>query len=256
MRKNIVAANWKMNKTPQEALELIELLKDKVSIDDVDVVFCVPFIDLIAALKALEDTNIKVGAQNFYFENSGAFTGEVSAPMLKELGVEYVIVGHSERRQHFNETDITVNKKIHKALEFDLRPILCVGETLAEREDNVTVEKIRAQVKRALKGIDKFAATNVVIAYEPVWAIGTGKYATSEQAQELCSEIRKVLGEMYDEETADKIRILYGGSVTGKNAGELFAMADIDGGLVGGASLQADFEKIVKWNIKGDTLDE
>lgn len=250
MRKKIIAGNWKMNKTPQEALELIELLKDKVDIEEVDVVFCVPFIDLIAALKALEGTKIKVGAQNFYYENSGAFTGEVSAPMLKELGVEYVIVGHSERRQYFNETDKSVNKKIHKALEFDLRPILCVGETLEEREDDITMEKIRVQVKRAFKGIDKYAAENVVIAYEPVWAIGTGKYATSEQAQEVCSNIRKVLSEMYDEETAEKIRIQYGGSVSAKNARELFSMQDIDGGLVGGASLQVDFENIVKWDYK------
>ncbi len=247
MRKKIIAGNWKMNKTPSESLELVELLKDKVNTDEADVVFCVPFVDIVAVGAALKGTSIKLGAQNLHFENSGAYTGEISAPMLKELGVEYVVIGHSERREYFNETDETVNKKIFKALEFDLKPIVCVGESLEEREDNITMEKIRIQVKRAFKNVAKADAEKIVVAYEPIWAIGTGKTATSQQAQEVCAGIREVLAEVYDTETAEKIRIQYGGSVSAKNANELFSMNDIDGGLVGGASLKADFENIVKW---------
>ncbi len=246
MRKRIIAGNWKMNKTPSEALELCALLKDKVNTDAVDVVFCVPFVNLVPVKEALKDTKIKIGAENVHFENSGAYTGEISAPMLKEIGVDYVIIGHSERRQYFAETDETVNKKVLKAFEYGITPIVCVGETLEEREDNITIEKIRIQIKKGLKNLTKEQAEKVVIAYEPIWAIGTGKVATKEQAQEVCSAIRNVLADVFGADTANKTRIQYGGSVTGASAPELFAMEDIDGGLVGGASLKADFENIVK----------
>lgn len=245
MRKRIVAGNWKMNKTPAEALELVNLLKDKADSKDIDVVFCVPFVDLITVKDALKDTNIKVGAQNLHFEDKGAFTGEISAPMLKEIGVDYVVIGHSERRAYFAETDETVNKKIHKAFEYGITPIVCVGESLEEREADITMETIGIQVKTGLKGLNQKQAEEIVIAYEPIWAIGTGKVATKEQAQEVCAGIRKVYGEMYGEDAAAKVRIQYGGSVTGASAPELFAENDIDGGLVGGASLKEDFINIV-----------
>lgn len=245
MRKRIIAGNWKMNKTPAEAVELVDMLKPLVDTDEVDVVFCVPFVDLIPVKNALEGTKIKIGAENLHFENSGAFTGEISAPMLKEIGVDYVIIGHSERRQYFAETDETVNKKVIKALEYGLKPIVCVGETLEEREDDITIEKIRIQIKKGLKGLNAEQASDVVIAYEPIWAIGTGKVATKEQAQEVCAAIRSTLADVFGKDTADKMRIQYGGSVTGKSASELFAMDDIDGGLVGGASLKEDFKNIV-----------
>lgn len=247
MRKKIVAGNWKMNKTPKEAIALVNELKDKVNSSTVDVVFCVPFIDIFPVLDAVKGTNIKVGAQNMHFEESGAYTGEISASMLKEIGVEYVVLGHSERRAYFAETDETVNKKVLKAIEHNLTPILCVGESLEQREQGITFDLVRMQTKIALKGVDASKAKDVVIAYEPIWAIGTGKTATSEQAQEVCAQIRKVIAEIYDNVTADTIRIQYGGSVSGANATELFGMADIDGGLVGGASLKADFEKIVNY---------
>ncbi|MGN1318524.1 MAG: triose-phosphate isomerase [Lachnospirales bacterium] len=246
MRKRIVAGNWKMNKTPSEAVKLCELLKDKVNTDEIDVVFCVPFVNLMAVKDALKETKIKVGAENLHFKDSGAFTGEISAPMLKEIGVDYVIIGHSERRQYFGETDETVNLKVLKAFEYGITPIVCVGETLEEREDDITIEKIAIQIKKGLKGLTPEMAKEVVIAYEPIWAIGTGKVATKEQAQEVCAEIRKVVSNMFGEDTANEMRIQYGGSVTGASAPELFAMADIDGGLVGGASLKEDFENIVK----------
>lgn len=245
MRKRIIAGNWKMNKTPAEAVELVDMLKPLVDTDEVDVVFCVPFVDLIPVKNALEGTKIKIGAENLHFENSGAFTGEISAPMLKEIGVDYVIIGHSERRQYFAETDETVNKKVIKALEYGLKPIVCVGETLEEREDDITIEKIRIQIKKGLKGLTAEQASDVVIAYEPIWAIGTGKVATKEQAQEVCAAIRSTLADVFGKDIADKMRIQYGGSVTGKSASELFAMDDIDGGLVGGASLKEDFKNIV-----------
>jgi triosephosphate isomerase len=247
MRKKIIAGNWKMNKTPAEARELVSLLKDKVNTSESDVVFCVPSIDIPIVVQELKGSEIAVGAQNVYFEDKGAFTGEISADMLCELGVKYVIIGHSERRAYFGETDETVNKKTIKALEKGLVPIVCVGESLEERQDNIAFELIRIQVKKALKSIPSESAEKVVIAYEPIWAIGTGKTATSEQAQEVCKAIRDVLSEIYDRQTADKIRIQYGGSVNAGNAGELFSMPDIDGGLVGGASLKADFEGIVKY---------
>lgn len=247
MRRKIVAGNWKMNKTPAEAVELANILKDKVNSDSVDVVFCVPDVDLAPVLAALEGTKIAVGAQNMHFEDSGAFTGETSAAMLTSIGVKYVIIGHSERRAYFAETDETVNKKVLKAIASGLTPIMCVGETLTEREQGITIDLVRLQTKIGLKDVKADDAKNVVIAYEPVWAIGTGKTATSTQAEEVCAAIRQVVAEIYDKATADAIRIQYGGSVSGANASELFGMDNIDGGLVGGASLKADFSDIVNY---------
>ena len=247
MRKKIIAGNWKMNKTPSEAVELAKMLKAKVDTDKSDVVFCVPAIDIIPVGEVIKGTNIALGAENVYFEDKGAYTGEISAPMLKDAGVKYVLVGHSERRQYFGETDEDVNKKIKKILEYGMTPIMCCGETLEQREMDITIEHIRMQIKKGLYGLTAEDAEKVVIAYEPIWAIGTGKTATSQQAQEVCAEVRKVVGEVYGADTAEKIRIQYGGSVNGKNAAELFAMADIDGGLVGGASLKEDFENIVNY---------
>lgn len=246
MRKKIAAGNWKMNKTPKEAAALAEMLAPKMANDKAEVIFCVPYVDLVPVIGAVKGTDILVGAENLHFEDKGAYTGEISAPMLKEMGVKCVIIGHSERREYFNETDETVNKKIFKALEYGLKPIFCCGESLAEREDGITIERIRIQIKRGMRGLSAGQAKQVVIAYEPIWAIGTGKVATSAQAQEVCGAIRGVLAELYGSETADEISILYGGSVNGGNAEELFKMPDIDGGLVGGASLKEDFEKIVK----------
>ena len=245
-RKKIIAGNWKMNMTPSEAVKLVETLKPLVVNDEVDVVFCVPAIDIIPVVEAAKGSNIQVGAENMYFEEKGAYTGEISGTMLKEMGVEYVILGHSERRQYFNETDQTVNKKVHKALECGLTPIVCCGETLVQREAGVTMEKIRMQVKRALLGLTDRQAAKVLIAYEPIWAIGTGKHASANQAERVCAGIRCVLSEIFDEPVAAKMRILYGGSVTGNNAAALFEMPNIDGALVGGASLKMDFENIVK----------
>ena len=247
MRKKIVAGNWKMNKTPSEAVALAKMLVPLVDTDKVDVVFCVPAIDIIPVAEAIKGTKIALGAENMYFEESGAYTGEISPAMLTDAGVKYVILGHSERRQYFAETDETVNKKVKKALEHDLIPIMCCGETLEQREKGITIDFIRTQIKYGLNGISKDDITKVVVAYEPIWAIGTGKTATSAEAEEVCAAIRGVLGEMYDKETAEKIRIQYGGSVNGKNAAELFAMPDIDGGLVGGASLKEEFKDIVNY---------
>ena len=247
MRKKIVAGNWKMNKTPQEALALVELLKDKVNTDKVDVVFCVPAVDLIPVLDAVKGTNIAIGAQNMFYKESGAYTGEISPSMLTEIGVKYVVIGHSERREYFAETDETVNKKVKKAIEHGITPIMCCGETLAQRELGIAVDFIRTQIKSGLAGVSADDVKKVVIAYEPIWAIGTGKTATSEQAEEICAAIRTVLGEVYGAEVADEVRIQYGGSVNGKNAAELFAMPNIDGGLVGGASLKEEFSQIVNY---------
>lgn len=247
MRKRIVAGNWKMNKTPQETKALIEALLPLVGQEkDTEVVFCPPFICLTTAIEAVKGSAIKIGAQNMYYEENGAYTGEVAPNMLKEAGCDYVIIGHSERRGYFGETDEIVNKKVLKAFEHDLTPIICVGETLEQREQGITEDLVRLQTKIALKDVPAATAEKAVIAYEPIWAIGTGKTATNEQAQEVCAAIRKVLAEIYDAETADKIRIQYGGSVNAGNAAELFAMPDIDGGLVGGASLKVDFADIVK----------
>ena len=245
MRKKLIAANWKMNLTPSEAAKFAASLAPKLA-GDSEVVFCVPFVSIEQVAKAVENANVSVGAQNMHFEDSGAFTGEISSEMLKDIGVKYVIIGHSERRQYFNETDETVNKKLVKALENGLIPIVCVGESLAERENGTTVELIRMQLKRAFVNIDAKDAAAIVIAYEPVWAIGTGKTATNEQAEEVCAEIRKLLTELFGNDTAQRIRILYGGSVTAANAKELFSQENIDGGLVGGASLKDEFEIIVK----------
>lgn len=247
MRKKIIAGNWKMNKTPKEAVALVELLKDKVNTDKVDVVFCVPAVDLIPVLEAVKGTQIQVGAQNMYFEESGAYTGEIAPSMLTEIGVKYVVIGHSERREYFAETDETVNKKVKKALEHDLVPIMCCGETLEQREKGVNIDFVRMQVKAGLYGLSADEVKKVIVAYEPIWAIGTGKTATSQQAEEVCAAIRAVIGEVYGKETAEEVRIQYGGSVNGKNASELFAMGNIDGGLVGGASLKEEFEKIVNY---------
>lgn len=247
MRKTIVAGNWKMNKTPSEAVELINTLKPLVACDDVDVVFCVPAIDISVAVEATKGTNIAIGAENMYYEESGAYTGEISPAMLTDAGVKYVIIGHSERREYFAETDETVNKKVLKAIEHGITPIICCGETLTQREQGVTIDFVRQQIKIALQGVTADQAKEVVIAYEPIWAIGTGVVATTEQAQEVCAAIRACIAEVYDDATAEAIRIQYGGSVNAGNAAELFAQADIDGGLVGGASLKADFGKIVNY---------
>lgn len=247
MRKKIVAGNWKMNKTPSEAIKLAEMLKQYVDTDKVDVVFCVPAIDIIPVGNVIKGTNIALGAENMYFEESGAYTGEISPAMLVDAGVKYVILGHSERRQYFAETDETVNKKVKKALEHCLTPIMCCGETLEQREQGITIDFVRMQIKCGLNGLTADEAVKVVIAYEPIWAIGTGKTATSEEAEEVCCAIRGVIREMYGDEAAENIRIQYGGSVNGKNAAELFAMKDIDGGLVGGASLKEEFKDIVNY---------
>ena len=247
-RKTIIAGNWKMNKTPSEAKALIEEMKGMLSKTKwCEVVLCVPFTDIQAAVKAAKGSKIAIGAENMHFEKSGAFTGEISADMLKELGVKYVIIGNSERRQYFNETDETCNKKVKVAIENGLRPILCVGESLAEREQDVTMEVIRKQVKIALQGVTVDEIKKVVIAYEPILAIGTGKTATSEQAGEVCAKIRDCLREMYGARAARAITIQYGGSMNAKNAAELLAQPDVDGGLIGGASLKApDFAAIVE----------
>lgn len=246
-RKKIIAGNWKMNMTPSEAVKLVETLKPLVKNDEVDVVFCVPAIDIVPVVEAAKGTNIQVGAENMYFEEKGAYTGEISPNMLVDAGVKYVVLGHSERRGYFGETDEDINKKMHKAFEHGLTPIMCCGESLEQREQGVTMDFIRQQVKIAFLGVTAEQAKTAVIAYEPIWAIGTGKTATTEQAEEVCCGIRKCIAEIYDEATAEAIRIQYGGSVNPKTAPELFVQADIDGGLVGGAALKADFGQIVNW---------
>ena len=246
-RRKIIAGNWKMNKTPSEALALIEELKPLVVTDEADVVFCVPAIDLVPAVAAVKGTNIEIGAENMYFEDKGAYTGEISPAMLVDAGVKYVIIGHSERREYFAETDETVNKKVKKAFEYGLKPIICCGESLKQREQGITIDWIRQQIKIAFLDITADQAKTAVIAYEPIWAIGTGKVATTEQAEEVCGAIRACIAEIYDTDTAEAIRIQYGGSVSAASAPELFAQPDIDGGLVGGASLKADFGKIVNY---------
>lgn len=246
-RKKIIAGNWKMNMTPTEAVKLVETLKPLVANDEVDVVFCVPAIDIIPAMEAAKGSNINIGAENMYFEEKGAYTGEISPNMLVDAGVKYVIIGHSERREYFAETDETVNKKVLKAFEHGLTPIICCGESLTQREQGITIDWIRQQIKIAFLNVTADQAKTAVIAYEPIWAIGTGKVATTDQAQEVCAAIRTCIGEIYDEATAEAIRIQYGGSVSASSAPELFAQADIDGGLVGGASLKPDFGAIVNY---------
>ncbi len=246
-RRKIVAGNWKMNMTPSQAVALCSELKDLVKSDDVDVVYCVPAVDIVPVVEAVKGTNVAVGAENMYFEEKGAYTGEISAAMLVDAGVKYVIIGHSERRDYFKEDDVLLNKKVKKAFEAGLTPILCCGETLEQREMGITIDWIRMQIKSDLTGVSAEQVASMVIAYEPIWAIGTGKTATTEQAQEVCKAIRDCIAEVYDAPTAEAVRIQYGGSVNAGNAAELFAQPDIDGGLVGGASLKADFGKIVNY---------
>ena len=246
-RKKIIAGNWKMNMTPSEAVALVNELKPLVANDEVDVVFCVPAIDIIPAMEAAKGSNINIGAENMYFEEKGAYTGEISPNMLTDAGVKYVIIGHSERREYFAETDETVNKKVLKAFEHGITPIICCGESLTQREQGITSDWIRQQIKIAFLNVTADQAKTAVIAYEPIWAIGTGKVATTEQAEEVCAAIRACIGEIYDEATAEAIRIQYGGSVSAASAPELFAQANIDGGLVGGASLKPDFGTIVNY---------
>ena len=246
-RRKIIAGNWKMNMTPSEAVELVNTLKPLVANEEVDVVFCVPAIDIVPVVEAVKGSNIHVGAENMYFEEKGAYTGEISPNMLVDAGVKYVILGHSERREYFGETNEDINKKMHKAFEHGLKPIMCCGESLEQREQGVTMDFIRQQVKVGFLGLAAEQAKEAVIAYEPIWAIGTGKTATTEQAQEVCKAIRECIAEVYDEATAEAIRIQYGGSVNAATAPELFAQADIDGGLVGGAALKPDFGKIVNY---------
>lgn len=248
MRRKVIAGNWKMNMLPNEAIKFIEDLAPLVKDTKNEVVLCVPYTDLFYALLTAQGTNIKIGAQNMHFEESGAYTGEISGQMLKSINVEYVIIGHSERRQYFAETDESVNKKIKAAFKYGLKPIVCVGETLEEKEAGKTVEIITKQTELALKGLTNEQIENTIIAYEPIWAIGTGKTATSEDANNSIKEIRNKIEELYGQETASRVIIQYGGSVKSSNAKELFEMSDIDGGLVGGASLKADeFSKIVNF---------
>ena len=248
MRRKVIAGNWKMNMLPNEAIKFIEDLTPLVKDTKNEVILCVPYTDLFYSLLTAQNTNIKIGAQNMHFEESGAYTGEVSGKMLKSINVEYVIIGHSERRQYFNETDETVNKKIKEAFENELKPIVCVGETLEEKEAGKTVEIITKQTELALEGLTDEQVKNTIIAYEPIWAIGTGKTATSEDANNSIKEIRNKIAEIYGQEVAKSVIIQYGGSVKSSNAKELFEMSDIDGGLVGGASLKAEeFSKIVNF---------
>ena len=248
MRKKVIAGNWKMNMLPNEAISFIEELTPLVKDTQNEVVLCVPYTDLFYALLTAQNTNIKIGAQNMHFEESGAYTGEVSGKMLKAINVEYVIIGHSERRQYFNETDETVNKKIKAAFQNELKPIVCVGETLEQREEGKTEEIITKQTELALEGLTEEQIQNTIIAYEPIWAIGTGKTATKEDANNSIQAIRNKIVEIYGQMVADEVIIQYGGSVKSTNAKELFEMSDIDGGLVGGASLKAEeFSKIVNF---------
>ena len=245
MRKKIVIGNWKMNMTRAETRNLLSIVKESVKEDTVDVAFAVPFTDIETAVNILEETNIMVGAQNVHTEPRGAYTGEISVEMLKEANVECCIIGHSERRKYFGETDEAVNKKAKALIEASIIPVICVGETLDEREQGIHLDLIRTQVKKALADIESTRVEEVVIAYEPLWAIGTGVTATSEQAEEVCSFIRYIVAEVYGVSISEKIRILYGGSVNENNAKELFAMGNIDGALVGGASLKPTFIQII-----------
>ncbi len=248
MRRKVIAGNWKMNMLPDEAIRFIEELTPLVKDTENEVVLCVPYTDLFYVLLNVQGTNIKVGAQNVHFEESGAYTGEISAKMLKSINVEYVIIGHSERRQYFAETDETVNKKIKVAISNGLKPIVCVGETLEEREKGITFDIITKQTRLALEGIDKNQVKNVIIAYEPVWAIGTGKTATADEANEAIKKIREEISKICGNDIAECVIIQYGGSIKSSNAREFFTKSDIDGGLVGGASLKPEeFSKIVNY---------
>jgi triosephosphate isomerase len=248
MRKPLIAGNWKMNNDVKESLDLARSLESSQLNKDVDVLICPPFTSIYAVIDELKNSSIKVGAQNMHFENKGAFTGEVSPSMLKSMGVEYVIIGHSERRQHFGETDQIINKKIKAALVNGLKPILCVGESLEQREMDIQEETVKNQLLIDLNGINKNDALNIVVAYEPIWAIGTGRTATNEQANEMSSFIRKILGEIFTKEYADNIIIQYGGSVKASNMSDIMSQSDIDGALVGGASLNAnEFIKVINF---------
>jgi len=246
-RTKVIAGNWKMNKTNKEAKEFFSSFLDKINVADPEVVICPTFTTIPSAVEATKGTNVGIGAQNIYFEESGAYTGEVTADMIKEIGCEYVIIGHSERRQYFAETDENVNKKTKKALEKGLVPIPCVGETLEERESGKAFDVLKEQTTKLLEGISAEDAKKIILAYEPVWAIGTGKTATDEQANEACGYIRKLVAELLGDDVADAMRILYGGSVNAGNVKALMAMSDIDGALVGGASLKADFVTLVNY---------
>ena len=249
MRKKVIAGNWKMNMLPNETIQFIEELAPLVKDTDNEVILCVPYTDLFYALLTAQNTNIKIGAQNMHFAENGAYTGEVSGKMLKSINVEYVIIGHSERRQYFNETDETVNKKLKAVFENGLKPIVCVGETLEQREEGKVEEIITNQTKLALDGLTNEQIENTIIAYEPIWAIGTGKTATKEDANDAIKAIRNKIAQIYGQNVADRVIIQYGGSVKSSNAKELFSMSDIDGALVGGASLKSDeFSKIVNYN--------
>ncbi len=248
MRKKVIAGNWKMNMLPDATIRFIDELTPLVKDTQSEVILCVPYTDLFYALLTAQNTNIKIGAQNMHWEESGAYTGEISAPMLKSIGVEYVIIGHSERRQYFNETDESVNKKIKAAFKYELNPIVCVGETLEERENGEAIKKVTDQVMLALDGLTEKQVENTIIAYEPIWAIGTGKTATSDDANEMAKAIRQKITNLYGQNTAERVIIQYGGSVKASNSKELFSTSDIDGALVGGASLKSDeFEKIVNF---------
>ena len=250
MRRKVIAGNWKMNMLPNEAIDYIQAFEPLVKDAKAEVILCVPYTDLFYCLMNVQGTNIKIGAQNMHFAENGAYTGEVSGKMLQSIGVEYVIIGHSERRQYFNETDESVNKKIKAAFENELKPIVCVGETLEEREAGKTVEIITNQTRLALEGLTKEQVKNTIIAYEPIWAIGTGKTATSEDANNSIISIREEIKNIYGEDVSEAVIIQYGGSVKSSNAKELFSTSDIDGGLVGGASLKPDeFSKIVNYDI-------
>ena len=246
VRKAVIAGNWKMNKTPAEATELLTAIAPLVKDADCDVIACVPYVDIAAAIEATKGTNVKIGAENCHWAKSGAFTGEISAEMLKSCGVEYVITGHSERRTYFGDTDVTVQQRTRAALDAGLTVIVCVGEYLEQREQGITAELVAMQTKIALGGVTEEELKRIIIAYEPVWAIGTGRTATADQAQEVCAAIRKVVGELYGEAVAEATTIQYGGSMNAANADELLSKPDVDGGLIGGASLKpADFAAIV-----------
>ncbi|MBS4537768.1 triose-phosphate isomerase [Clostridium sp. D2Q-11] len=248
MRRPIIAGNWKMNKTLSQSVDFIKEIKHLGDNTDVEVVVCVPFISLDRVKKELEGTNVKLGSQNIHWEESGAYTGEVSPLMLKEIGIDYAIIGHSERRQYFNETDETVNKKVKTSLNHGINPIICVGETLEEREENKAQDKVKTQVIKALKGVEENQMKDIVLAYEPIWAIGTGKTASSEDANEMISFIRNIIEDIYNEEISEEIRIQYGGSVKPANVTEIMNQPDIDGALVGGASLKKDdFTDLVRF---------
>ena len=249
MRRKVIAGNWKMNMLPNEAIDYIQAFEPLVKDAEAEVILCVPYTDLFYCLMNAQGTNIKIGAQNMHFAETGAYTGEVSAKMLKSIGVEYVIIGHSERRQYYNETDETVNKKLKKALAVGLKPIVCVGETLEQREQGITMQVITTQTEKALEGLTAEDVEKVIVAYEPIWAIGTGKTATKEDANDAVKQIREKIAEKYGQNTANGVIIQYGGSVKASNAKELFEMSDIDGGLVGGASLKVEeFSNIVNYN--------